>query len=315
MNSAIIGHDKISDFFDKVILHDNLSHAYCFSGPEQVGKRTVAEYISAQILNVPREKLGTQPDFSVVEQELNDKTGKTKKNIDIEQIRDLRSFLSQRSFLGGYKIAVIDKAEKMNANSANSLLKILEEPKNKMVIFLLTKDETLLPSTIQSRCQMIYFSPVNKNTIKKYIESRGFDCLSAQKADEMARLSSGLPGRACIWAENVADYEVYRQEIMRFVSLFHKPFYEKLQKTDELFGDKSDHVAERGNLQNVLDIWLNVLRGFMHAYNGVSESKLKIKLDNKKLLRIINLIQESKNLLAMNIHPRLLVEQVLLEIP
>jgi len=307
---------------------DNLSHAYCFVGPESVGKRTVAEYLSGKILNADNKNLANQPDLTIVEQELNEKTGKTKKNIDVDQIRDLRSVLSRSSFLGGYKIAIIDKAEKMNLASANALLKTLEEPKEKTILFLLTKDESLLPRTIQSRCQMIYFHPVEKGLISKYLldklaesgETRP-DKLAGQ-VEEMTRLSLGMPGKVCTWLENIEEYEWRKQEMLRFVSLFNKPFFEKLQKVDELFGDhpdvrrgagKSDHIAARDNLQKVLNIWLVVVRGFLHSNLGLKETK--IKLDNKKALNIIEKIQEAKGYLLANIHPRLLVEQVLLELP
>ena len=166
MNNSIIGHAKIIIFFEKVIANGNLSHAYCLAGPDQVGKKTVVEHISAKIFGVPVGKLKLQPDYILVEQEINAKTDKTNKNISAEQARDLRLFLSHKSFLGGYKIAIIDMAEKMNDSSANILLKILEEPRGKTVLFLITRNENLLPKTIQSRCQMIFFEQVEKKLIK-----------------------------------------------------------------------------------------------------------------------------------------------------
>jgi len=312
MNDPIIGHTQILEFFEKTISAGNLSHAYCLVGPEHVGKRAVAEYISGKILGVPVEKLSTQPDMVLVEQEIDEKTGKTKMNIDAGQIRDLRLFLSQKSFLGGLKITIIDNAEKMNETSSNILLKTLEEPKGKSVIFLITKDEDLLPQTIQSRCQMINFHPVLREEIKTGIEKKGVD---SKIAEEMARMSSGLPGKVVNWLENEEEYQQHKQELIRFISLFNKSFHDKLEKIDELFGDKTDHIASREGLQKILDIWLGVMRGFLHTNNGLREGKLKIQLDNKKLLKITGLIQDAKIFLTQNIHPRLLVEQILLEMP
>ncbi len=312
MLKEIIGHAPVLDFFDKVIAAGNLSHAYCLVGPDKAGKRTVAEHLSAKIFGVEPEKLKLQPDLMFVRQEMDEKTAKTKKNIDVDQIRDLCLFLSRRSFLDGYKIAIIDEAEKMNVNSSNVLLKTLEEPKGKTILFLIAKDEMTLPRTIKSRCQTIYFHPVAKNLIKDFIVSRGVE---EKQADEMARLSAGLPGRVCDWLENARGYEDYKKEILKFVSLFNKPFHDKLNKVNDLFGDKTDHIAARENLQDIMDIWLNVLRAFLHSNNGLAENKAKIKLDNKKLIKISNLIQEAKDFLSANIHPRLLVERILLEMP
>lgn len=312
MNDSIIGHSKIITFFEKVIANGNLSHAYCLVGPDQIGKKTVAEYISGKILGVPAGKLKQQPDYILVEQEINEKTEKMNKNISSEQTRDLRLFLSQKSFLGGYKIAVIDMAEKMNDSSSNILLKTLEEPRGKTVLFLITRNEELLPKTIQSRCQTIFFQPVEKNLIKQYTVGCGLD---EKEAEEMARLSAGLPGRVCQWIDNREEYNLYKQEMIRFVSLFNRPFYEKLSKIDDLFGDKVDHIVAREKLQNILDIWMTVLRGFMYSNTGIIPKKIKIDLSNEKLLNLSKLITEAKDFLSANIHPRLLVEQILLELP
>lgn len=312
MSELIIGHSKIINFFEKVIAAGNLSHAYCLVGPDQVGKKTVAEYLGAKIFGVPMEKLKLQPDYIVVEQEVNEKTEKMNKNISADQTRDLRLFLSQKSFLGGYKIAIIDMAEKMNDSSANILLKTLEEPKGKTVLFLITRNEDLLPKTIQSRCQMIFFQPVEKNLIRQYTMGCG---LAEKEAEEMARLSAGLPGRVRQWIENKDEYSLYKQEMVRFISLIHRPFYEKLSKVEDLFGDKVDHIVAREKLQNILDIWMVVLRGFVHSNTGIIEKKIKIELSNEKLLSLSKLITEAKDLLSNNIHPRLLIEQILLELP
>lgn len=312
MSNLIIGHKKIIEFFEKVIVAGNLSHAYCLVGPDQVGKKTVAEYLSAKIFGVPVEKLKLQPDYLLIEQGINEKTGTMNKNISSEQIRNLRLFLSQKSFLGGYKIVIIDMAEKMNDSSANILLKTLEEPRGKSVLFLATRNENLLPKTIQSRCQMIFFHPVEKNVIKQYTVKCG---LSDKEVEEMTRLSAGLPGRVRHWIENREEYNLYKQEMVRFVSLFNRPFYEKLVKVDDLFGDKTDHIAAREKLQNILDIWMAVLRGFLHSNAGILEKKIKIELSNEKLLSLSELISKAKDFLSANIHPRLLIEQILLELP
>lgn len=312
MNDLIIGHKKIIDFFAKVIAAGNLSHAYCLVGPDQVGKKTVVEHISAKIFGVPVGKLKLQLDYILVEQEINAKTDKMNKNISSEQIRDLRLFLSQKSFLGGYKIAIIDMAEKMNDSSANILLKTLEEPKGKTVLFLITRNENLLPQTIQSRCQMIFFQPVEKKLIKQYTIECG---LNEKDAEGITKLSAGLPGRAHRFVENREEYDEYKQEMLRFIFLFNRPFYEKLSKVDELFGDKTDHIATREKLYNILDIWLAVLRGFLHSNAGILEKKIKIELSNEKLLNLSKLIFEAKDFLGANIHLRLLVEQILLELP
>lgn len=312
----IIGHQSVLNFFDKVIANGHLSHAYCFVGPAQVGKCTVAKHLAAKLLKVAPGKLSTQPDFILVQQELNEKTGKIKQDIDIDQIRDLGAILSRRAFLGGYKVAIIDEAEKMNANSANALLKTLEEPKGKTALFLITIDEAWLPETVRSRCQMIYFSPVGREEIEKALENEQREM---RKVEEVARLATGLPGRVLTWLEDEEAYGQYKKEVARFLSLPNKPLYEKIKTVENLFGDKTDSIAARERWQSVLDLWLLLLRDQVYQCLGLSQycvhqAEKRSAGGVKSLLSVSRRIEQAKELLRQNVHPRLAVESVLLEL-
>lgn len=299
---GIIGHKEILAFFDKILQNGRLSHAYCFVGSESVGKRAVAEAISAKLLGIEREKLKTQPDYLVVEQVFDEKKEKTKKDISVEQIRDLREYLSRRAYLSGYKIAMIDGAEKMSSEAANALLKTLEEPKEKTILFLLTEDEASLPATILSRCQLIYFKPVAAVELKKYLSEHDMD---EKRADEMINLANGLPGKIICWLADSEKYDWYLSELRRFKSLEQKSFFEKMKIVEDLFGDKTDHIAARENLQEVLNIWLTSVR----------ESLKNNAWCQDKVLCVEKNIQDAKKMLDQNIHPRLLVENILLALP
>ncbi|MFA4831352.1 MAG: AAA family ATPase [Patescibacteria group bacterium] len=315
MLDGIIGHQKILNYFDKVIAAGNLSHAYCFVGPAQVGKCTVAKMLSARLLRVEPDRLNTQADFVEIKQGIDEKTGKTKKDISIEQLRDCQSFFSEYSFLGGYKIVIIDPADKMSLAAANALLKTLEEPRQKTLIFLLTVDEKKLPQTIYSRCQMVYFSPVPNNEIIQALDGIGRD-----RIEEIASLSRGLPGQAIVWAEDKEIYESYKKEAARFESLSGTPFYDKIKKVEDLFGDKKDHIAAREKLKEAIGIWQLFLRDIFFASIGAGEYSIqeskKVKGLNKDLfLNLNSLIENAQRQLRQNVHPRLLVEQILLEMP
>jgi len=306
-NMKLIGHEEILSFFGKAIKSGNLSHAYCLVGPEKVGKRTVAEEISAQLFKIDREKLKQSPDFFVVEQLFDEKEEKTKKDISIEQMQELRSYLSRRAYLSPYKVAIIDNAEKMNVKAANALLKTLEEPTEKTILFLITKDEGELPSTIVSRCQLIYFYPVAEEKISKALQALE---KNVGQAKEMAHLAHGLPGLALSWQNDLTQYEQYLIEIKRFKGLMGKSFYEKLQAVEELFGDKSDHIKERGKLQEILGIWQIVWRESLLDTNFQ-----KMSLEKMQAVKVYDKIGEARELLGQNVHPRLLIESVLMMIP
>ena len=114
---------------------------------------------------------------------------------------------------------------------------------------------------------------------------------------------------------NNESFEEYKKEIVRFITLFNRPFYEKLEKIEDIFGDKVDHIVARENLIIGLNIWQNVLRGLLHSNNGLIETKLKLKVCDKTILKIMNKLGNARIQLENNIHPRILVEQILLDIP
>lgn len=312
--NGIIGHKKALEFFDKVIANNNLSHAYCFIGPEQVGKRTVAEEIAARLLGVAGEKLNIQPDYTIVRQNFDEKTGKTKKDISVEQMRDLRSNLSRRSFSGGYKVAVIDGAEKMNLEAANALLKTLEEPSPQTVLFLLATDEEKLPETIVSRCQLIYFPPVRREELENYLVGRGIN------RPELARLAQGLPGRLIKWLGDEEQFAKYKAEVDRFLGLISKPFFSKLKSVEGLFGEKGgDTIATRENLCDVLGIWQVFARDFCLLSAGLASEAIHevgaaVDCKFQDWVGLERKITEARALLNQNIHPRLVVENILLSL-
>jgi len=310
--STIIGHQRILDFFTKVQEADRLSHAYCFVGRESLGKRAVAEQIASALIGVDREKMSSHPDVQIVTQEKDEKTGKTKKNISVAQLKHVQTFLSQRPFLATRKIVIIDNAEKMNLSAANALLKTLEEPRPYAMLFLVTSDETLLPQTIQSRCQSIFFQSVATSEIQEHLEGVGID---PQRAAKLAVMSLGLPGRAVAWAEDESVYDAYVQEVARFESLLGEPLYKKMKQVDDLFGDKTDHIATREALVRVLQLWEVLVGDHSYRSHAVAASAVDASIKREQVSVIYKRIHEAMGLLQKNIHPKLLVEHVLLSLP
>ncbi|MFA5211185.1 MAG: AAA family ATPase [Patescibacteria group bacterium] len=297
----IFGHEKIIDFFEKKIAEKQLSHAYLFVGPEHVGKRTVAEYIAAKIFSIPKEKLKTMPDFFSVEIRKNKKTAKTNQDILVDQIRELKSFLAQSSlYKDGYKIVLIDKAESLNKNAANSLLKVLEEPNKKIIFFLVCQNEETLLDTVKSRCQIINFSLVGINSVKDFF------------SPDIIKDYNGLIGELIEKNSDLTKKEFYNFEKQRFNSLFGKSFVEKLEIIEDLFGEKNkkdDHVLTRKKIKNILNIWL------VETHNFIKEKKELNSDDIKNILNLEREINYARKFITKNIHPRLLLENIILQIP
>ncbi|HLD31456.1 MAG TPA: AAA family ATPase [Patescibacteria group bacterium] len=309
----IIGHENIWAYFSQVIERGAISHAYCFVGPEQVGKKCLARKLAANLLSCAEEKLEVNPDFFFVTRLFEEKTEKTKKDITVAQMRDLRQVLSRHSFLGGYKVAIIEGAEDLNAEAANALLKTLEEPTEKTVIILLTNDETFLPETIRSRCQSIFFQPVAKDKIVAWLKSQGADLA-------LAGISRGLPGQAKTWQADNEVYLAYSREVERFFSLWQKPFYQKLKLVEDLFGDKTDNVKARDHWQSILAIWQMLVRDGLLVSLGKTEwcvhpTARSLPLTEIGLVNLEKAVVAAKEQMQENIHPRLLIENLLLILP
>lgn len=155
----MIGLEHILNYLKKSIEKNRVSHAYLFVGPVHSEKEKIALWFA--------KSLGCQrPDITEIGL-LEDK-----KEISIEQIRELRRYLSLSPHSSPSKVAVIDEAEKMTPEAANALLKTLEEPRGNTVLILITNLSSALPDTIISRCETIKFRAPSldkffKDSIKK----------------------------------------------------------------------------------------------------------------------------------------------------
>jgi len=158
---------------------DRLPHALLLTGPAGIGLTHFSNCLSAKLLcqrTVANDfacgecgpcilfQAGTQPDHIRVEAE------EKGKQIKIDQIRSLIGTLYLSSQAGGYKIAVIDPADSINRNAANSLLKTLEEPPADSLIILISHQPSSLLVTVRSRCQRLNFPPSNDALTLNWLE-------------------------------------------------------------------------------------------------------------------------------------------------
>lgn len=130
-------------------------HALMIAGAAGTGKRSAAAWLARRRLQV--EPLESLPQYPLVVPEHADlhwiTTPEDKHTIGIDQIRSLVGDLSLTSYEGGGKVAVIEPADVMTTNAANSLLKTLEEPPGDTLLILVADRLGRLPATIYSRCQ------------------------------------------------------------------------------------------------------------------------------------------------------------------
>lgn len=113
--------------------------------------------------------------------------GEGKDDISIDQIRKTRKHLSLSAYNSAYKFVIIDKAETMNSEAANALLKTLEEPQGNTILILITQKPELLPKTILSRLQEIRFKPISLNRIYKNFVNKDYINLLQKPLNDVFR--------------------------------------------------------------------------------------------------------------------------------
>ncbi len=208
-----------NNILKQVILKKNISNAYIFYGPEDVGKKNEAIKFISQIINennldrriIQRIRDNNHPDYLFIEptyllkahlinQSEIDKDIKYKYKplIRVDQIRSINTFLSRVSIEADKKFIIINDAHLLNEASSNCLLKTLEEPSNGLFI-LITSKLNLIIDTIISRCQKIKFSSYSYKYLKeKLIQSEYFDELNNKKyldLENIIFISNGSPGK------------------------------------------------------------------------------------------------------------------------
>lgn len=151
-----------------LVLQNRLTHALLIAGPRGVGKRHFAKALTAFILCETRSGFacgqcrsclqftaGHHPNAMTLQRDVDDKTGKEKRDIGIEQIRELGERLSLSSHYGQAKVAVIDPVDALNLSGSNALLKTIEEPPANSHLILISERPQALPATLRSRCQRL----------------------------------------------------------------------------------------------------------------------------------------------------------------
>ena len=208
---------EVNENLESILKRKAFSNGYIFYGPEGIGKKQTAMKFIMEIFNKYSSNSNIEkkiidknhPDFLLIEPTyffkgnlINRSEAEPSKNnketIRIEQIRNLKTFLGQKSIESGRKIVLIDDAHLMNEAASNCLLKTLEEPANALFI-LLTSRLNLILDTIISRCQLIRFKSFSYKQleifIKKNLDYSILDSNEELNLQDFINSGNGSPGK------------------------------------------------------------------------------------------------------------------------
>ena len=186
-STALFGHDEAQASFLQAMRAGKLHHAWLIQGKEGIGKATLA-YRFAQFVvaresqNETDQSAGHEIDFSTTDSQLitsnahpnllvlrrswNSKTKKFRTQIVVDDVRELQRFLGNTAGMGKWRVVLIDRADDLNMNAANALLKMLEEPPAFCLFLLISSEQGKLPTTIISRCQKLRLHGLDEPTLK-----------------------------------------------------------------------------------------------------------------------------------------------------
>ncbi|ANK91716.1 MULTISPECIES: DNA polymerase III subunit delta' [Rhizobium] len=179
-NTRLFGHEEAESFLAQSYRSGKGHHAILIEGPEGIGKATLAFRFANHVLSHPDpnaapEKIGDPDPASAVSRQIasgashnllhlarpvDEKTGKVKSAITVDEVRRAGKFFSQTSGTGNWRIVIIDPADDMNRNAANAILKILEEPPKRALFLVLSHAPGRLLPTIRSRCLPLKLAPL-----------------------------------------------------------------------------------------------------------------------------------------------------------
>jgi len=279
---GIYGHDDVVERFRRALERGRLASSFLFVGLEGIGKRSFALKLAQALLCRTRPEqamdpcgecpgcvqvaAGTHPDLERVAKP------KDKSFLPLELLigdkehrmrRGLCHGIALKPFMGGRKIAIVDDADYLNEEGANSLLKTLEEPPPRSVLILIGTSPAKQLPTIRSRCQSIRFRPLDADTVTRLLVEHGM----VETEAEARRLSSHCGGSlqraaeladAGLWAFRTQLYDQLAQPILASG---------RLAKAVVAFVDEAgrDAPPRRRRARQVVGLAAEFYRGLVHA--------------------------------------------------
>ena len=347
------GHPGATKLLSRSSETGRLAHAYLITGPDRVGKRTLAidmacmvnsEAVADMFGVAPNIDLRTSPqaerirrgihsDVEVIdpdtELEKDDRTSRpdedgeprSRQTISIQHVRQMIRQSATKPFEGSKKVFVFDGAHRMVEAASNALLKTLEEPSDDVLIVLTAPTAELLPATVVSRCQMIELRPVDVGVIEsELIEQFGAD---EKQARSLSRLSRGCPGWAIDALNDPTIIDAHNQAVLRYAEIITGNVEERFRYARQTGGQfRRDREAVLNEMQRWLEWWRDVAMMRYKLGEIVTNlewsdllSEIAAELKDDQIAAAVTAVQNTQAALEANALPQLTLEVLMLDLP
>ena len=312
----IMGHDRIVEVLRRSLRSGKTAHSYLFEGVPGCGRKKTALTLIQSLFctALPDDACGVCPSCRKIDNGNHPDIHHIsplpdKRDISIDQLRELQHILSLRPYEAPRKACIIEPAERMSVNAANSLLKTLEEPPGNALIILLTKNAGMLLSTVRSRCQLIRFAPLSPEHLLALLERSG---MPPEAAALVAPMSGGSLQRA-LELDNEA-LALRREAVLSRVSQL------SLNRIATVFDAAEELSGNRDATVEMLDMLLSFYRDAVHLGAGNGEivnrsvrpaiEAIAVQRALPRNIELLDRIYETRRDVQRNANPKLALDHL-----
>lgn len=223
---TLIGHEAQERAFLDAYASGRFPHAWILAGAEGVGKATFAYRAAAFVLTHPDPlapavqnapsldvaesskalhliRAESHPDLLVLKRRWHADRKRLETEIPVDHARDVVGFFGSTAGSGGWRVLIVDAGDDLNRNSANALLKLIEEPPPRCLVMIVSHVPERLIPTIRSRCRLMQFRPLNEDQVVAALEEAEADA-TPEAIRQAASFAEGSPGRAFRFVDDMA---------------------------------------------------------------------------------------------------------------
>lgn len=306
----MVGHRAIEQQLLDSINAGKIPHAMIFSGPQGIGKSTMAFRFAKAMMAAavdtgpslfgspepailtslsanPDDRSarlvvsGGHPDLLVVERIADDTRGGRLKDVDVEQIREIPGFLHMTPFMGGWRIVIVDDADTMTRSSQNALLKVLEEPPKNAILVLIAHRPGMLISTIKSRCRVLDFSPLAQDEFD-LLTKRAMPAISRSDMDALYNIAGGSIGESVHLMQGGALKSLH--QVTALIQAWPDISWKDIHLMAEVLGGKGNDETALNGFQSML-LWICET---MTRTRAAGKNELPVPLNNGPYPALLN---------------------------